>query len=600
MIDDSDFASGTYAFHLSERTMCYLLVAAGASYLVQRWQHAQKRQPLMDDLNKRTNLPALLSAIFERKFHSSLSNTMSKVCNALLESSEIESSEGDDSEVCLIDPTHVEPDNRASKCNLPSKSTAKTGQQDLGEEILCSSSYCSNSRPASNNLKDAHSLSRTYSPSFQFFGKEQACRPIWQNAFPHLQNKKWSSKSRGDLQNQVMDAASTSKPRKNQLCDSAVIQGPCSEDSGYASSSKHVDSIFPRSPTDDLAMAQNLCSSASDYSDCNEHQEKILDYPFVESKMDESSFVCSSSAAYTNDSATSNACMHTQVFVTGQNQNTGATVFLFDGCKCIPTLNSHAEQGISGVLTSKIGSKSLPIQSRISEIVSESMDNADSDTFISVGLGMATCFMVSSGQKEMEKLGKLLTKTEDLVNEMKIELEDRSHLPCTGEEDGDFFTIMTKDKPSQELARSDIGTHIHSLSNNSLCKDQIRRDDTTMNMAQIKQHEQASFCVERNAGGIDNYEQQDSYGYGTQGESSSEVSDDNDYITSLVELERKLWEAFHQRQEEKISELEALLELALTRLHAKEDELLWWKNRAQQLMQQYGAPSDVQKRESRG
>ncbi|KAH7388526.1 hypothetical protein KP509_16G080100 [Ceratopteris richardii] len=46
---------------------------------------------------------------------------------------EIESSEGDDSEVCLIDPTHVEPDNRASKCNLPSKSTTKIGQQDLGE-----------------------------------------------------------------------------------------------------------------------------------------------------------------------------------------------------------------------------------------------------------------------------------------------------------------------------------------------------------------------------------------------------------------------------------------------------------------------------------
>lgn len=64
------------------------------------------------------------------------------------------------------------------------------------------------------------------------------------------------------------------------------------------------------------------------------------------------------------------------------------------------------------------------------------------------------------------------------------------------------------------------------------------------------------------------------------------------YGVSPVELEKRLYELLERRREEQIEELKAKLKNAQEKLHAKEMELSWWKERALQLLKLPDLPGD--------
>lgn len=254
--------------------------------------------------------------------------------------------------------------------------------------------------------------------------------------------------------------------------------------------------------------------------------------------------------------------------------------------------------------------KAVPLLSSDHSVTTENFCDSESESLVGFGVGIAVLFMVSSSKREIEKMGKVLKETEDLVSDMRKDLDERkarSHMPLVnvGVVGNDNLpTVKIKYAAAQEQATPNTDCHIDSF-----CEDSLSDDDESIRSVLTEEHVQGDWhmsdleaeleaeleIMKSNMEGNDSSQKQVNHansgecsaGYDSEDDNASSTLevDEINYMVSTIELERKLWEVFQQRQEERIMELEGTLELALNKLHAKEKELLWWKDRACSLME---------------
>lgn len=247
------------------------------------------------------------------------------------------------------------------------------------------------------------------------------------------------------------------------------------------------------------------------------------------------------------------------------------------------------------------------------------------------GLGFGVVFMVTSSKKEIEKLRELQKQTERLVKDLKQEVSrrnfsiDSSQIVQSGE---DFLSEDryakreiedTKDKMffvGQNLSGR-LGSGISGNECNSSAQSIITTESTPQHsgMAQLEAELEAELermeldlTAERSCErGIfsgsempDNIVYSDLNASGIPEKKSNQDQEDIDrtnYSVSPIELERRLHELLQKRQEDHIAQLEADLKITEDELLDKEKELLWWKERVWQLLEENNegttAPGDV-------
>ncbi|MCO5610601.1 hypothetical protein L7F22_064840 [Adiantum nelumboides] len=575
------------AFNFSERKMWYLLVAAGAGYLATKWQTAQ-RPHLLCEQNGRTSSPSSPPCTPRRELDSSLSDTIPtspKVVNGprtgfnSLQQKSSANGVHIFSDKCVYSPHQAMKSNKRSTCDAYLATLVQAKREEdqlvltsqcsltavdytdgkeeqlLREELSSSPSSCCSS--VINSPIDSTSVLQRCDRSLNFQGKELGTQLTWRNGVFHFQGKE-QNKQLNELPNQIFSTSLNSN-----------IEGD-----------RDVSTMRRNRQAGPLQHAV----SSSYFSDC---------------------IAVVNTAATTGNESRGATGIHTPLSYSGKRQrdDTRADIFL-DNFVCTQLSNCDARQATSHTAARKSWPPISPLCSVVSQKASNKTGHADSDAFVSFGLAMAVCFMVSSSKNEMEKMGKVLRETEDLVSGMRKELEERKLRSCMDEEDNDeFFTIKPKDSAQQEcnfevvMNPSDTcGKNGHCFCNkesprsmvpeaavqNQLCMYNIEETCQAGSNHAKTNTERRSEYVNRVA---DDGKGPNQYGHFDE-ESDSEEEGENDCTMSLIELERKLWQVFQERQELRILELEEALELALSRLHAKEEELRWWKNRASWLMEQ--------------
>ncbi|MCO5586202.1 hypothetical protein L7F22_040141 [Adiantum nelumboides] len=559
--------------------MWYLLVAAGAGYLATKWQTAQKPR-LLCKRNGRTSSPSSPPSTPRRELDSSLSDSMPtspKVVNGprtgfnSLQQKSSANGVHIFSDKCVCSPPQdIKSNNRStcdaylatlvqakreedqlvltSQCSLTAvDNTDGKEEQLLREESSSSlSSCCSSSSTVINSPIDSTSVLQRCDRSFNFQAKEQGTQLTWQNGVFHFQGKE-QNKQLNELPNQTFSTSLNNN-----------VEGD-----------RDVSTMRRNRQAGPLQHAV----SSSYFSDCT---------------------AVVNTAAATGNESRRDTGIHTPLSYSGKRQRDDTRAdFLLDNFVCIQLSNCDAKQATSHTVARKSGPPISPSCSVVSQKASNKTGHADSDAFVSFGLAMAVCFMVSSSKNEMEKMGKVLRETEDLVSDMRKELEERKVRSCMDEEDNDeFFTIKPKDSAQQEcnfgvvMNPSDsCGKNGYSFSNEESPRSMVpeaaveESRQAGSNHAKTNTERSSEYVIADDGKGPNRYGHFDE-------ESDSEEEGENDCTMSLIELERKLWQVFQERQEERILELEGALELALSRLHAKEEELRWWKNRASWLMEQ--------------
>lgn len=607
--------------------MWYLLVAAGAGYLATKWQNGQKLQ-LGCGQNGRTSPPSSPLGTPKREFSASLSNSMptspdvvhdlslgfdaarqkSSMNGFLVRSDrevasspqEIKSSKRNACEALLINPTQVEREDPlvyTSKCSFNGAvSIDDEEERQLKEESSSSpSSCCSSNSTVINSPVDNQSILR-YDGAFKFQGKEQGSQPMQPSVVFHFHGKEKTMQF-GTLPNQTTAPPANIKLERDSLRD-VERENP--------------RNVVRESSTDverECSSDASVITIASQHADGGCEEKSLFGFTFAAPKSNVTALASPYAASVTHSSRMLDAGIHTPLSFTGKR--------LRDDTRADPLpddlLHTHISKsdemhGNSQMAVPTNGSLLPPCHSSIaSQRALDNMGNVDSDAFVSFGLAMAVCFMVSSGKQEMEKMGKVLTETEDLVSDMRRELEERKLRSCMDEEDNDeFFTIKTNGE--QECMTGTVVDCIDTVCKKygpRVCDDECVRSDVIDVAARNRlcvfdteenyelggtrsNAERSDLHMKR---GTTNGELQNAYcDYGD--ESDVDEAGDTDCTMSMIELERKLWQVLQERQEERISELEEALELAFSKLHAKEEELRWWKNRASWLMEQsFGSTS---------
>ncbi|KAI5076652.1 hypothetical protein GOP47_0008717 [Adiantum capillus-veneris] len=525
--------------------MWYLLVAAGAGYLAKKWQNGQKPRPLCGP-NGRTSPPSSPRAAPARELNSSLSNSMPTTPpNGVHDP---RPSFNSTRRELSTNGFHTLLENDVSSSPQEIKSNKRSTSREAyfvtsvhvkrEEDPLVFTSKCSLTEVDNTDNNEEQQLNEELSPS-----PSSCC----------------SSSST------VINSPIDSLPILQRSDSSVNFQGKA-----FDSQPARQNGVFHFQGNVQMKQFHELPNQT--FSNSNLEGESPRDVSIMRENQQG-----------TGNRRMLDAGIHTPLSCTGKRQRdeTRADILL-DDFVCTQFSKFDTKQDTSQMIARKNGSLSSPSHSIASRKASDGMGDVDSDAFVSLGLAMALCFMVSSGQKEMAKIGKVLRETEDLVSDMRKELEERKLRSCMDEEDNDeFFTI----EPQEAVQECNTGVVFNS-SDTCCKKDHCFRDDeslwsdVTEAAVQNRLH---VYNFEENCGASSNH---------AEGSQDSEEEGENGGTMSMLELERKLWQVFQERQEERISELEGALELALSKLHAKEEELRWWKSRASWLMEQsFGSAS---------
>ncbi|KAH7427099.1 hypothetical protein KP509_10G030300 [Ceratopteris richardii] len=465
-----------------------------------------------------------------------------------------------------------------SKCDfIIHSNTNIKDQQSVEEPLSPSSSSCSSSSTVINSPIDWHSSSQGYHVPFQFHGKGQCCQTIQQGGHFQFQGK--GKERTAELQNQDVYRVLHSK--------------------------------FDENRGDVFIPVEEQCMGDSKHNDFNSHEKYHWDCSRMTRSNNISAVLSANSTACKNDTVGSGSSTFTPLsFSVKRKRSILETDSPFDRLKDSSASRSDRKQDTHKEVTRKSESLSSPRHGVEPKRESESLINADGEGFISFGLAMAVCFMVSSGKKEINKMENILQETKHLICDMRKELEERKLRSCMDNsitDDDECFRIISNDKVKQESAASKFERHTDTSPRSHPCEVQTRKHGSLTGVMERqlyahncgKKDGAVLQCVQRNTAtsrfkntvrSTDNGEQQDADEWDSEDDNDFE-EDNVDDVTSLIDLERKLWDVFQLRQEERILELESRLQLALHELHSKENELQWWKDCAYRLIQHFNSTS---------
>eukprot|EP00250_Pteridium_aquilinum_P015800 c22767_g1_i1 orf=146-2350(+) len=615
--------------------MWYLLVAAGAGYLAQRWQqNVHKARPLMSGCgeNQRPSPPSSAPTTPKRRSSSFSSQDMPSDSDVL---HDVKTGFDDltDKEGRLLDSkatvSCVAPGSAEGKCDykldrkLPisspqdsfsSPQVVKSNKRSACEAFLVPVTDAF--KPIQGNIKDQNV--DTSGPNWDFStidNKEQ------------LQEESSSPSSCCSSNSTVINSPVGSQPilqtfgstqfqGKEQKGESNVLEQLGTSwnnvsGSSFDSSPHFVGNDTSKGRGQGVGFTlSHYCHAKTNYPEAlppHTHpcgrEEGLLNSVVV---VPGSNINAATSSVFPNDSMVLDASTYkphaftedTHVF-TGNNQrgHTRTHVFTGDNQKgytrtsifgndfmCTDKSMFEVKQGtLEKVTDVNVSRKENPLLSASHIVATERNCDTESESLVSFGLAMAVFFMVSSSKTEMEKMGTILKETEDLVSDMRKELEERKARSCVSSSSlGDvgneeLFAIETGDADVVQV----YTTEKTDNDTDNFRADGLSDDESVRSFI-------ADECIQDRLRLSDLEEGIHSEGYDSEDEKdplAQEEAGENDYVVSMIELERKLWKIFQERQAEKISELEESLEVALSNLRAKEEELRWWKNRASWLME---------------
>ncbi|MCO5583384.1 hypothetical protein L7F22_037294 [Adiantum nelumboides] len=235
------------------------------------------------------------------------------------------------------------------------------------------------------------------------------------------------------------------------------------------------------------------------------------------------------------------------------------------------------------------------------------------DSSLNVGVGAGALYILITCQEEMKMLNKTVEETENLVQELKHELQHcgedlGSHHACSVRDRS--FSKKSSNVDSDCRGRQSISTsklrldelleeHVPAM--RGLAKDQMAaladelEAELELMELNIKADESVPFeTVMHDAGevlskGVSNSYYSDTSSHGVLegsgiGRPSAQLGASHvDYGVSAVELDHRLREVLEAQQQDRILELEQLLEETKAKLLAKEQEIFCWKNHVHSL-----------------
>ncbi|KAH7290786.1 hypothetical protein KP509_30G063600 [Ceratopteris richardii] len=229
------------------------------------------------------------------------------------------------------------------------------------------------------------------------------------------------------------------------------------------------------------------------------------------------------------------------------------------------------------------------------------------DPSLTIGVGAGALYMLLNCHEEMNSLGKTLSETENLVQVLKQQLrhhqEERSHGEQSAENSPPgrdlYKKISSTSQPNVPLINCNIKESSGGQSP-AMDKDQIANlaaeleAELELMGLNMKPDESFSFksfvhdACEVHSSRMSNpyYSDASSHGMpGTceRGRRSSHSESMMDHAVIAIELDCRLREVLEAQQQERISELEQLLQATKSKLRAKEHEISYWKEQVNSL-----------------